>query len=167
MKKLLVVLFAFVMAGCLSDDGGDDNNNPSDDLEINNYFPLSVGNTWTYQGNGVSKVVSITNAVDVNGIATYEYDGFFSEPELVYLTSTSDSVLINATYNQGQLDSTEEPIIWFKVPSTVGEQWSGFWPMETISNSESVSVPAGDFTNTYLLRMTASWGRWMFIWLKG
>ena len=127
--------------------------------ESNSYFPIVVGNTWVYQEGGDKKIAKITKSIDINGVTTYKYDGLFSDPESLYLTSTSNSIIVNAIYHEGQLDTSGYPIVWLKIPSSVGERWTAFGKkMVTISSNETVAVPAGNFPNTYLLRMTAKWG---------
>lgn len=127
-------------------------------------IPLEMGNTWSYRfrSAGVAGTFSYTvgakeriGDTDVfrmdykSNIALYE-DGYWQ-----LVANQKDGYYFFGDKLRGRAD---EPDLWLKVPSKVGDGWQTKWGSDVrwqvISTSETVTVPAGTFENCVRIRGT-------------
>jgi len=119
-----------------------------------NYFPLAVGNSWTYamEGRAASGNVTarVTESVETAGQQYFRLEGFTPRPALVRLAS------------QGRLlefrpDSGTKHL-WYEFAAAEGATWRSELPHPCLgaatlaSRGSSVEVPAGRFDDAVVIR---------------
>jgi hypothetical protein len=114
-----------------------------------NYFPLAVGNSWTYVVTGFaaqgSVTVRVSRAVDINGGQYYELLGYTPEPALVRLTRSGQLV------EQKAERWFDQELLWYDFAAPEGVGWESGVSGECNGRAskaappESVRVPAGSF----------------------
>lgn len=147
MKKwLLIVLFLIVLlAGCATFSGGVNKT-------VENYYPLSVGNSWTYQNSwdGETSTTEVVDSYEWDGQTVYEcssdrFNFYIVEVEKELRLYFRDKPKENASY-----------LVMLKEPLKVGQKWYSPPPFEDtlyiVSTDISVSVPAGEFKNCIEVR---------------
>jgi hypothetical protein len=142
MKNLLLVLILIVI-GCNNTTGPQ-----STELTIEQYYPLNIGNTWTYEyyvepWEGIMRTVSITNSYSWGNTIVYCIDdGYF----------TIAAGVLKEWHDNAPSDSSE----WWALlqePLEVGHKW--LWTnipvyedtLIIVSLNETIGVPAGLFEN--------------------
>jgi len=142
MKKVLLVLI-LVIAGC-SNTTGPEPTVPT----IEQYYPLSIGNTWTYEyyvdpWEGVTTTETISS--------THNWDGV-----TVYCSDVSYFTINNGVLKEWVDEQPSDAGEWWALlqePLKVGNRW--LWTnipiyedtLIVISTNETVGVPAGLFEN--------------------
>jgi len=159
MKRLtLFALVAVLSASCSAGGGGGGDAKP---LVETPYYPLKIGNTWTYSVAGEQAKV-------VNKVVAHERKG---DMMCAKIESTSDGKVIGSEHigvtEQGiyrcALNGSEpsSPIQLFKLPPRVGDEWkldakvagdklTGKVKVDT----EETNVPAGGFKQPFVARNT-------------
>jgi hypothetical protein len=136
-----------------------------------NYFPLDVGNKWIYTSfvRGKYRTDEIIGTEIINGITTYIEEGIEPDPdnyhEKLWLTYDSSSVLLYRMWNNEGADPAIDvtpPGAWLSLNPQVGDTWAltvsnlGTMNVEVLSVNDTVTVPAGTFTNCIKVQFTSS-----------
>jgi hypothetical protein len=120
MKRLVTLAAAIVLAASFPSARADDN----DKVGESPYYPLKVGNTWTYNGPKNATIVNKVVAHEKIGgvmcakIETYvngAANAFASE----HISVTKDGIYRN-TLNGKEAD---KPILILKLPAKAGDEW--------------------------------------------
>ncbi|AGC77040.1 hypothetical protein LX97_01781 [Nonlabens dokdonensis] len=156
MKKILLCLFVGALTlSCSSDD---DNNT----IQSTNFYGLKVGNSWTYQFNDLQgtwnenmQMVEITGTQVING-----EDYFIQESVTTFDNGQPDDLRIEYLRedSQGFLVDSEG----FVRAHPTDMNFTGVLPITSIganveyrtelnSNNLTTTVPAGTFTNSFLI----------------
>ncbi len=108
------------------------------------YFPLQFGNWWTFSESNTEKII---DEIRINDTLYFKFDQYRHFPNLL-LRMTSDNKLLLR-------DSTTEQV-WLDFSAKIGDNWKvaapdGFseWTVQLQSKTDTVTVPAGTFTNCY------------------
>lgn len=161
---VLIIITVSLLVGCsdnqeLSPDGNNQtpnntqqNPNEMESLKLGDFFPLELGYSWEYQGEG-------------NEFASFKMEVVYSDNDLrqvrednggtvsasVYKVSSSEieKVFFQAeAYDESNYLNNEpnEEVIILKTPLEVGAKWQEpNGTREIVSINETVSTPAGDF----------------------
>lgn len=127
------------------------------------YFPLAVGNSWTYDvGNGVAtahKVVTDKKEQEDGSIMYEIKQSNYMKGELWFKTTIGYSVDKYAI-TKYLIDSGSSKTI-LKLPVKIGDKWGKEdWLQYTIEKvKEPVIVPAGKFTNCIRVKETNTSGK--------
>lgn len=137
-RRVAVGLFAglFVLAGCAT--------TPSPaPVPKADYFPLAVGDRWTYRMSPGTKVydAQVTATREIRGVKTY---AMAVESTYTFLAAQPDGVY---DYGQGDPDDPQNAVVFsppqlvYKLPFQVGDEWDTPVLAEpTEKNSETVYV---------------------------
>lgn len=159
MKKLLIssltMLLGFVSISC-------EEENSNNERASNNFPFLKTENTWTYKvtidgGNAPSDVTYKIQSMDENGFCTILFTTMTDVAHTDYVWYSNSDFFAN--------ESGSETDYWFPLfykSSNVGKKWSspvddedlGKITREILSISESISVPAGTFSNCIKIKET-------------
>jgi len=108
------------------------------------YFPLQVGNWWTFSK---SITETIIDTIRISDSLYYKFDQFRHSPN-VLLRMTSDNKLVLR-------DNVAEQV-WLDFSANIGDNWKvtapgcgSEWTVHLQSKTDTVTVPAGTFTNCY------------------
>lgn len=137
------------------------------------YFPLSVGNTWIYYpsfGANGNRVDTVIGEETINGIHTYIWnrqeapDDNYNEKR--WIATDNSGVKVYKYWDNLEVDPAviiNPPWVTFKSNPNVGDTFTGeFEPYSGIrytvtsyieSVSETVTVPAGSFTNCVRIKV--------------
>lgn len=152
-----IILLATVVlaAGCAE-------NSPQTLPTKADYFPLAVGDTWTYRMSPGTKVYDarVTEKRSIGGVAAY---ALAVEDTYSFLAERADGVY---QYGQGDPDNPRSAVVFsppqliYQLPFEVGDEWNTPVLAEpTVKDSETVyvggqvdsveavTVPAGTFDN--------------------
>ena len=105
------------------------------------YFPLNVGNSWTYvnDSNGSTKTFTIIGTQEINGHTYYQFDDYFSvcgfSGDCFRYDPNSDKVL--------QYNGSEDVVRY----DFSGNKWGEYG--NQLIDIGSCTVPAGDFNDCY------------------
>ncbi|HEX9974490.1 MAG TPA: FlgD immunoglobulin-like domain containing protein [bacterium] len=108
------------------------------------YFPLQVGNWWTF-----SKAITetIIDSMKISDNLYFQFDQFCHFPNAL-LRMTSDNKLL--------LRDNAMEQVWLDFSANIGDSWKVFaqggvseWTVHLQSKTDTVKVPAGYFTNCY------------------
>ncbi len=167
MKKLisfagLNILFLVFMSFKLCESANKSNKISIDD------FPMTVGSQWTYlrtdsvyhYGDPTREVVKETVAVQI----TSEQKGSNQEQILRWIRNFVNAIDTEYAVVKGDtvtlftsIDSVKSSVVFrFVFPLKVGKRWSGHSTFRdsdyyAVMRAESVTVPAGKFSNAYLI----------------
>jgi hypothetical protein len=115
-------------------------------FSLRNYFPLEMGNRWTF-GTVAPITESIIDTVRIAGQLFFRFDQFRSQSEIL-LRLREDNKL---TWRFDPMSVLEH--VWVDFDAQVGDRWELVlppgWTVELQSKSDTVTVPAGTFTNCY------------------
>lgn len=131
-----------------------DSNNNVSDLELSDFFPLALGYTWEYQGEGneyasFNKKVVFSN----NDIYQIREDNGGTVSASVFNVSSSDITrvfFIGEAYGEDNYLNNEpnEEVTILKAPLKVGSKWQEPNGIREIGSiNETVSTPAGTFSD--------------------
>ena len=119
-----------------------------------NYFPLTVGNSWTYttEGRAASGTVTVrvTESVETAGQQYFRLEGFTLQPALVRVDS-------HGRLLEFRPDSGTEHL-WYDFGAATGTTWMPELPHPCLgaaklaSRGSGVEVPAGDFDDVLVIR---------------
>ncbi len=112
------------------------------------YFPLAVGNSWTYTVSGLGSAsgpvtVRVTRSVTVGEQEYFELAGYAGAPALVRLTSDGRLVELDSRTGQERL--------WYDFAAPEGATWRPEIPVDCLGTAKIASrhakteVPAGSF----------------------
>ncbi len=109
---------------------------------LSNYFPLQVGNWWTFSRSFTEKII---DTVRINDSLYFQFDQFRHFPNAL-LRMTWDNKLIVRDNNAEQ--------VWVDFSANIGDSWKvttpfADWTVHLESKSDTVTVPAGTFTDCY------------------
>jgi len=121
------------------------------------FFPLEVGNSWTYALTGFaaqgSVTVRVAKTVDVNGARYYELHGYTQEPVLVRRSDEGKVYEFLRDSDTEQLfdraGSAES--LWYDFSAPVGASWESGLALECVGMAgiaqppQEVHVPGGSF----------------------
>ena len=115
------------------------------------YFPLHIGNEWTFTFQNSLHTEEIVDTIRINGFLYYELSIWSPEPQY-WFRESNDSV-----YLLDRIDSTE--ILLYNFNADSGESWeltpdydcSFGSEITLLSKNDTVVTPAGTFTNCYHL----------------
>ncbi|MGI6414021.1 MAG: hypothetical protein GX550_04450 [Syntrophomonadaceae bacterium] len=159
-------LILFLVAGCSTEQNQADNNNnkaSEDPVNIEAYFPLTVGSTWIYQGEG-NEYASFSREVlfAKNNLAQIKEDNGGTVIAMVFQVNDEDITRIyfeGEVYNPENLLETNLPqndnktII--KAPIEVGTAWeTSNGSSEIVDLKAKVDTPAGVFENCLHVQTT-------------
>ncbi len=123
-----------------------------------NYFPLAVGNSWTYTIEGRASsgnvTVRVTESVEAAGQQYFRLEGFTPRSALVRVGSQGRVL-------EFRPDSGTEHL-WYEFGAAEGTTWMSELPhpcLETAklaSRSSVVDVPAGNFDDALVIRYGAT-----------
>jgi len=177
---LAAMLSLIVLQGCENERPTEPHPTPPDVP----YYPMALGNTWIGQvdgmmvgGHGDTSTVTGRTSSRVIGQTTHS-QGFelwtledvdsliYCSPNTLYTVIDTSLAYVSLTdYEVNVYDDTitAEHEILFKLPLTVGETWTPYpnYPTvtrEVISLTDSVTVPAGSFSDCLLMRDDNSMG---------
>ena len=119
-----------------------------------NYFPLAVGNSWTYAVEGRfasgDVAVQVTEAVEVEGRQYFVLEGYTPQPALVRLTSQGRLVELR------RASGTEH--LWYDFTAVEGTIWTSELPHPCLgeaklaSRRSEVETPRGSTNNGLVIR---------------
>lgn len=156
---LFALVFLLFAAGCSQNSAG---KHPSQ----GDYFPLALGDTWTYRMSPGTKVyeAQVTAQKVIGGINTY---ALAVEDTYSYLAVRPDGVY---QYGQGDPDDPKSAVLFsppqllYQLPFDVGDEWNTPVLAEPtgkdsetvyvggqVDSVETVTVPAGTFRDCYKL----------------
>lgn len=149
----LLALFLVVLSGCTNPF------NPTPSKASSPYLPLKVGNSWTYRDVDRTWTASCNAAMALGGeeifIVTDAYYGLPWENTYYYFNSSSLQVYIPIPFTS---EFPPPTLITFtemlRLPFTAGQSYTnviGTWTVESLT--DSVTVPAGSFSNVLRLRI--------------
>ncbi|MDZ7342131.1 MAG: T9SS type A sorting domain-containing protein [candidate division KSB1 bacterium] len=106
------------------------------------YFPLQIGNWWTFSR---SLTESVVDTIRIKDTLFYKFDQYRHFPNAL-LRMTGDNKLLLR-------DNTQEQL-WLDFSAAIGDSWKittplAEWAVHLESKSDTVIVPAGTFTNCY------------------
>jgi hypothetical protein len=115
---------------------------------VRTYFPLEKGNQWRFGGPGTMTETIIDTFTLGRRYLFYRFDQFRHVPNMA-LRLTEENKL---TYRLDPMSVIEHT--WVDFSAEIGEQWKVAQPMETWtvelqSRTDTVTVPAGTFTDCY------------------
>jgi len=123
------------------------------------FFPLEVGNSWTYAIRGFaaqgSVTVRVAKAVEANGTRYYELHGYTGEPVLVR-RSDEGKVLELLRDNDTERVFDRAGIaesLWYDFNAPVGASWETGLALECVGIAgvaqppQEIQVPGGSFNN--------------------
>ncbi len=123
-----------------------------------NYFPLALGNSWTYtiEGRAASGTVtvSVTESVETAGRQYFRLEGFTPQPALVRVGSRD-------RLWEFRPDSGTEHL-WYDFGAAEGTTWMSELPHPCLgtaklaSRSSGAEVPVGDFDPVLVIRYGAT-----------
>jgi hypothetical protein len=134
----------------------------------NDYFPLTNGNWWKYETNGMNELVKVISDTNAYGIScSYLTRNFADE----FWTKENSEVkkLVVRTMNFGGTDYTIQEVwtVQYHLPFVLGNYWSNtyrdtatvlgdtYYTSQAITRKvvavEDINVPAGSFLQTYKL----------------
>ena len=123
-----------------------------------NYFPLAVGNSWTYtiEGRAASGTVTVrvTESVETAGRQYFRLEGFTPQPALVRVGSRD-------RLWEFRPDSGTEHL-WYDFAAAQGTTWRSELPHPCLGTAKLASrhsdaaVPAGDFNAALVIRYGAT-----------
>lgn len=138
---------AVAMGGC-SDDSP---NTPTGPGGPANIWPLALGNWWAMHYELKLAGMTMVDEVDTTRIDTTLNWGnntwYGSKSDTVFMRNAADGVR-SLTFSGRYPNGIEE--LYIKYPVAVGESWlvaSDTLTIRVVSNSESITVPAGTFVN--------------------
>gem|GEM_PF-3264667 len=109
---------------------------------LDSYFPLQVGNWWTF-----SKFLTetIVDTIRVNDSLYFQFDQFRHSKNILLRMTSDNKLLLNDK-------STEQ--VWLDFAANIGDSWKvktplAEWTVHLESKSDTVIVPAGVFTHCY------------------
>ncbi len=112
--------------------------------ELALYFPLAVGNCWRFSGGMVSQV---KDTLRLQGQLYYLFDA---------LPQIGQAAAVCFRDNKLMLASGETTQVWLDFSAPTGHKWTVYvpgsdrgWTVTLESTSDTVTVPAGTFTNCY------------------
>ncbi|MGH7450573.1 MAG: T9SS type A sorting domain-containing protein [bacterium] len=113
-------------------------------LEALSFFPLSLGNLWTFSHDQEDKIV---DTLRIDGKLYYRFERFRGFPNALLRLSDDGKLFIRA-------DTTEQ--MWLDFAANVEDQWPVRGPTGEIewtatlqSKTDTVRVPAGTFSPCY------------------
>ena len=123
-----------------------------------NYFPLTVGNSWTYTMEGRaasgSVTVDVTESVEAAGREYFRLEGFTPRPALVRLDDQGRLLEFRPDSGNARL--------WYHFGAAEGTAWMSELPhpclgaAELASRGARVEVPAGNFVDALVIRYGAT-----------
>lgn len=144
----LISILIFLMFSCTT--------NPENDISIENYMPLAIGNTWRYESiydTNTVYIITITDEHIVNGNVVWEATFFYD----------GDVVPHYYTYKDGELrhwfngiNNSQHYFVELKEPLEIGNKWATDTILSSPQNEDtlrvtdiglSVTVEAGSFDN--------------------
>jgi len=114
---------------------------------VRSYFPMEIGNRWTF-GTSFPLTEAIIDTATVAGLHFFRFDQFRGlEKPLLRLTEEG-----KLTWRLDPMSSIEN--VWVDFAAEVGDRWkvsdgASIWTVELQSKTDTVTVPAGTFTNCY------------------
>ncbi|MCK6561827.1 right-handed parallel beta-helix repeat-containing protein [bacterium] len=122
---------------------------------VRNYFPLQKGNAWTFDGP-VAMTETITDTFTLGKrYLFYRFNEFWNRKDIA-LRLTEENRLAYRFDPMSVIEHT-----WVDFSAEIGEQWTlalgeEKWMVELQSKTDTVTVPAGTFTECY--RFFFDWG---------
>jgi len=159
---LIVLLLALASTSCKKEDSDTDPIIPN---PTNSVFKFFInGATWnydTYDNDGGAHIVQTISITSLNAqnyaVVNHNMGGFYSYNDEWYADNTKFSMLCSQAGSMMLVFTDADP--------SVGEFWSYSWSDSThtvydtcrvLAVNESVTVPAGTFTNCVKIRETTS-----------
>lgn len=124
------------------------------------YYPLHVGNSWTFESTYGSYTETITDTQRIYGNLYFESDRFRYSPKVLFRMSYDNKLMMLCE---------EEEQVWLDFSADVGDTWPVTTPfgnsqylVHLLSKEDSVSVPAGTFTHCYGFKFKCDdrYGEW-------
>jgi hypothetical protein len=122
------------------------------------YFPLAVGNSWTYAITGFagqgSHTITVSGVEEIGGNLYYQLDGYADTPSLV--RALPDGTIVE--YHR----ETRGERLWYDFRAAEGASWPSVvntnCPASGVvrSRSGSVKVPAGEFARAFVVQYMGS-----------
>jgi len=155
MKKLAFLLIVLLIA-CESSTAPD-----TQEMTIERYFPLTIGNTWVYKYED-------GNLDTIEVISSYPYDN-----ETIYMTNNytyyyyKNDILKQYIYDAPQ--ESNNYYIPLKEPIEVGNKWEwildSHYPTDTLRITQvdvTISIEAGSFKNSIEIESVKSDKIWIY-----
>ena len=148
---LFLAFSVLALAGCGGGGGG------SSQTAYDDYFPLAVGNTWTYKvvnegqnplTEGFEMQYSISGTQEVGGRNTYIMS--LESSRAFYFSDSSGVYLAGWEFEPYEFIGVEPPELILRYPIHKGYTWQSpdqRYTYTILSVAESVSTPAGTFAN--------------------
>lgn len=152
MKHIVSLLLIILTVGLLA-TGCENEDSSAVDRQVGDYFPITVGSQWEYQGEG-NEYASFTREVlfEEGNKAQFKEDNGGTVSASVYELSDAE---ITRVFNQGESYEptnflAEEPndnLIILKAPLEVGTKWEGTQgSREIVDVDATAETPAGAFS---------------------
>jgi hypothetical protein len=116
-------------------------------LETLSFFPLAIGNTWTFTRTIQDKIL---DTIRVDNQRYYHFD-HFRDVDNAWLRMTDEGKLMM------RIDTTEQ--MWLDFGAKVGDQWPvrhpnelAQWTVHLLSKTDTAKVPAGEFVQCFRFR---------------
>jgi hypothetical protein len=152
MRKILIVSMIAILSclcplSCSDDDGSNTNNNPP----LEDYYPLNVGNMWTYSSTALMSTATLTavvkNTTRMQGIPTWivEWTNLAMQPtssDTTYIFHDDSTIVIVAVSDVISFMGIPEmftnmipesimtyldvifPLLWVELPLSTGRTWT-------------------------------------------
>lgn len=167
MKKLfpvwLMLAVVIAVAGCKKDDDPDPTDNTPTTPASSVFTFFKTGATWTYDtydsdgGAHFNQVYTISNISSNYATVSWNVAGIYS----MTVTWYADNSVFSMLCSQGD----GKKLVWCDANPTVDEMWFEGWTDSTgtvtdtcriMAVNETVTVPAGTFTNCIKIKETTS-----------
>lgn len=149
--------------------------------DLEDYFPLSVGNSWNYlikEGENVSqKTMKIESEETIEGVETTKITSLEGENDYAYITTDSKGIKILKSYDKNEDENTifNPPKLFLpkniEVGDTIEDSTASVVYLKneeiketeqenikiTLESIEDVEVAAGKFSNCLKLLITSNW----------
>ena len=124
------------------------------------FFPLEVGNSWTYALTGFaaqgSVTVKVTNAIDVEGVRYYKIEGYTVDP--VFVRQDVEGKVYELGREPAETArwftrANSHDSLWYDLAAPVGASWESGLPLECVGMAgiaqppQEVHVPGGSFNH--------------------
>ncbi len=108
------------------------------------YFPLQLGNWWTFSQSNTEKIIG---TIQINDSLYFKFDQFRHSQNILLRMTSDNKILLR--------DNITEQV-WLDFSANIGDNWKitapgggSEWTVHLQSKTDTVTVPAGTFTNCY------------------
>jgi hypothetical protein len=125
---------------------------------VADFFPLQVGNSWTYALTGFaaqgSVTVKVTNAIDVEGVRYYKIEDYTADP--VFVRQDAEGRVFELRTEPAEIErwftrANSHGSLWYDLAAPVGTSWESGLSLDCVGMAvmarppSNVEVPARVF----------------------